>query len=120
MSSVLLGIFSMASLQLWHGALALANSSESDQQALLAVERQLQRDEGVLRHTAKAWVLDCRNGLERQRGLQQLVAELEAAGAVPGRQISLQADQLRLEQAVAGLGQARWRLFSLEGLGACS
>ena len=123
-SAVLLGIFSSVGLQL-SGSISRAAQQQQHsaaQQDWLAL--QLQRDSGLLIRQGALLAVDCGNQEQRHRGMLELQALWQQAGAIESaetfpteRQLEI-ADGL-LELRVRADELQRQRDFSLQGLGAC-
>jgi hypothetical protein len=129
-AAVLLGLFTVTSLQLWQGALATVQQGQRQGLLLTWMERQLDRDEGLLRRAALAFPANCADPQQRWQRLEALGQLVTAAGMLPGpepllqaqqRQRSVQngADSLLLRLNDQGETTVRERRFSLEGLGVC-
>ena len=124
MSAVLLGIFCSTGLQLSSsiGRAARQQQQSAAQQHWLAL--QLQRDVGLLIRKGALLALDCSDSEQRHRGMLELQALWQQAGAIESaetfpteRQLEI-ADGL-LELRVRADQLQRQRDFSLQGLGAC-
>jgi hypothetical protein len=131
-SGALLAIFCCTSLQVLGSANGLALQSQKQLALLAWMERQLQRDEGVLRSFIPIASVNCQDSNSLQQKRQQLLIQLQVAGLLPNkdpllvneqlqRQVELRGDQL-LIGLISGSPQhqRRERLYSLEGLGVCA
>ena len=130
-SSVLLALFCGAGLQVFAAANGLALEGRKQMALLAWMDRQLQRDEGVLRRLAPASSIDCSDSSQLVQLRTELLDQLQRAGTLPlidsllstqprQRLVEVQGDRLLVAlEAAAPLRQRRERLYSLEGLGVC-
>ncbi len=130
-SSVLLALFCGAGLKVLAAANGLAMEGRKQLALLAWMDRQLQRDEGVLRRLAPASAIDCSDSSQLKQQRTELLDQLQRAGTLPlidpllstqsrQRLVEVQGDRLLVAlEAAAPLRQRRERLYSLEGLGVC-
>ena len=123
-SAVLLGIFSSLGLQL-SGSISRAAQQQQHsaaQQDWLAL--QLQRDSGLLIRQGALLAVDCGNQEQRHRGMLELQALWQQAGAIESAETFPTERQLEIADGLLQLRVRadelqRQRDFSLQGLGAC-
>jgi hypothetical protein len=129
-AALLLGLFTVTSLQLWQGALATVQQGQRQGLWLTWMDSQLNRDEGLLRRAAPAFPTNCADPQQRLQRLAVLGQLLTNAGMLPAGKALLQAGppQRLVQRGAEGLllqlsdpdqTLSRERHFSLEGLGVC-
>jgi hypothetical protein len=126
-SAVLLALWVSLGLQGWQRAMAQASAARSQRWAALLLQRQLGRDEGLLRRQARLVGIACAQPERRAQRLQQLAAAVAlqaplavAEGGRLDRWMELRADELVLRWRLEPVGIERQRHLRLEGLGACA
>lgn len=131
MSAVVLGVWLSLGLQGWQRAMGQASTARSQRWAAVLLQRQLGRDEGLLRRQARLVGTACDQPELRAQRLQQLAAmvALQAPQAVGEgarldrwlelRPAAAMADELVLRWRLEPMGIERQRHLRLEGLGAC-
>ncbi len=131
-SAVLLALWLTLGLQGWQRAMALAAAASGQRDAAVLLQRQLGRDEGLLRRQARQGAIACDRPELRAQRLQQLAAAVAlqaplavAEGGQLDRRLELRpaaavADELVLRWRLEPAGVERQRHLRLEGLGACA
>jgi len=126
-SAVLLALWLSLGLQGWQRAMAQATAARAVRGGALVLQRQLGRDEGVLRRQARLVGIRCDRPEQRAQRLQQLAATVAvqtplavADGWRLDRWVGVAADELVLRWRLEPVGIERQRHLRLEGLGACA
>lgn len=131
-SAVLLALWLSLGLQGWQRAMGMAAAARTLRGAAVLLQRQLARDEGLLRRQARMVATACDQPELRAQRLQQLAsavalqAPLAAAGGgrldrwMELRPTAAVADELVLHWRLEPVGIERQRHLRLEGLGACA
>jgi hypothetical protein len=126
-SAVLLALWLSLGLQGWQRAMAQASVARSVRGGALVLQRQLGRDEGVVRRHARLVGIPCDQPEQRLLRLQQLAEAVMvqaplalADGWRLDRWVGVAADELVLRWRLEPAGLERQRHLRLEGLGACA
>ena len=127
MSAVLLALWLSLGLQGWQRATAQASAARAVRGGALVLQRQLGRDEGVLRRQARLVAIHCDRPEQRAQRLQQLATTVAvqaplavADGWRLDRWVGVATDELVLRWRLEPVGIERQRHLRLEGLGACA